>query len=79
MTPAPTNGSVREREEPLPFGGMPLGGQRNICAFLDNPQEEYRVRLPFIKEGIENPFYMPAHGFLHELRSRNPWEAAAAS
>jgi hypothetical protein len=40
-------------EEPINFAGSTLGKYRHICAFFHTPDEEYRVLLPFIKEGIE--------------------------
>jgi hypothetical protein len=30
-----------------------LGAKRHVCAFFHSPDEEYRVLLPFIKEGFE--------------------------
>jgi hypothetical protein len=30
-----------------------LVAQRYVCAFFHNPEEEYRVLLPFIKDGLE--------------------------
>lgn len=41
-----------EGEEPIRFAGLPLGGQRHICAFFHSSDEEYRVILPFIKDGF---------------------------
>jgi hypothetical protein len=38
---------------PIEIGGATLGRYRHICAFFRNPEEEYRVMLPFIKEGLE--------------------------
>jgi hypothetical protein len=38
---------------PIPFAGSRLGEARHICAFFHNPDEEYRILLPFIKEGFE--------------------------
>ena len=35
------------------FAGATLGEHRHICAFFNNPDEEYRALLPFIKEGLE--------------------------
>jgi len=32
---------------------MALGRARHVCAFFNTKDEEYRVLLPFIKEGIE--------------------------
>ena len=40
-------------EPPIRFAGSELGAKRHICAFFNSPDEEYRVLLPFIKEGIE--------------------------
>lgn len=40
-------------EEPIRFAGSTLGAYRHICAFFHSPEEEYRVLLPFIKEGFE--------------------------
>jgi len=33
-------------------GGM-LGRQRHVCAFFNTRDEEYRILLPFVKEGLE--------------------------
>src|SRR5207253_649493 len=33
--------------------GSVLGIQRHVCAFFNSPEEEYRVLLPFIKDGFE--------------------------
>jgi hypothetical protein len=51
-------GSLREpdsnkAEQPIRFAGSELGEKRHICAFFDSSDEEYRVMLPFIKEGID--------------------------
>jgi len=35
------------------FAGGDLGGQRHICAFFNNIDEEHRVLRSFIKEGLE--------------------------
>ena len=40
-------------EQPIRFAGSTLGAQRHVCAFFHSPDEEYRVLLPFIKEGFE--------------------------
>ena len=37
----------------ISFAGCQLGDVRHICAFFNNDDEEYRVLLPFIKEGFE--------------------------
>ena len=47
-------GSLRERAAAL-FGlvAQYLGPPRHICAFFNSHDEEYRVLLPFIKDGLE--------------------------
>ena len=37
--------------------GSQLHDARHICAFFNNDEEEYRILLPFIKEGLE--VYLP--------------------
>src|SRR5438093_2225570 len=46
-------GAPRESNQPIRFAGSVLGAQRHVCAFFHAPDEEYRVLLPFIKEGFE--------------------------
>jgi hypothetical protein len=38
--------------QPIHLAGSPLGEVRHICAFFANDDEEYRVLLPFIHEGL---------------------------
>jgi DcmR-like sensory protein len=39
---------------PIPFAGSQLHGRsRHVCAFFNSHDEEYRVLLPFIKDGFE--------------------------
>ena len=42
---------VTPREVSL--AGKPLERSRHVCAFFNSKDEEYRVLLPFIKEGFE--------------------------
>jgi hypothetical protein len=37
---------------PITLAGSQLGAVRHICAFFANDDEEYRVLLPFIREGL---------------------------
>jgi hypothetical protein len=37
---------------PIPFAGSQLGDVRHVCAFFNNDEEQYRVLLPFIKDGF---------------------------
>jgi len=41
-------------EQPIHFANSTLGSERHICAFFHSPEEEYRVLLPFIREGFEH-------------------------
>jgi len=38
---------------PMPFAGSQLDKPRHVCAFFNNDEEEYRVLLPFIKDGFQ--------------------------
>ena len=65
MDPANDNtkfrgGASSESNQPIRFAGSVLGAQRHVCAFFHNPDEEYRVLLPFIKDGFE--FAVDLHG-----------------
>jgi MEDS: MEthanogen/methylotroph, DcmR Sensory domain len=44
---------MNDSEQAIRFAGSTLGTKRHICAFFSSPEEEYRVLLPFIKEGLE--------------------------
>src|SRR5438270_7128398 len=43
----------RDASQPIRFAGSMLRAQRHVCAFFHNADEEYRVLLPFIKDGLE--------------------------
>lgn len=45
--------AMKDPAAPIPFAGSVLGGTRHICAFFHSDEEEYRVLLPFIKDGFE--------------------------
>jgi hypothetical protein len=38
---------------PIPFAGSQLDQTRHVCAFFNSADEEYRVLLPFIKDGFQ--------------------------
>jgi hypothetical protein len=44
---------MRASEEPIRFAGTSLARYRHVCAFFRDPDEEYKVMLPFIKDGFE--------------------------
>jgi signal transduction histidine kinase len=35
------------------LAGTQLGGGSHVCAFFDGPEDEYRMTLPFVREGLE--------------------------
>src|ERR1700679_2684871 len=37
---------------PISFAGSELAETRHVCAFFNSDDEEYRVLLPFIKDGF---------------------------
>jgi len=37
---------------PIPFAGSELGEERHVCAFFNSADEQYRVLLPFIRDGF---------------------------
>ncbi|WP_404286664.1 MEDS domain-containing protein [Microvirga sp. RSM25] len=39
--------------QPIPFAGAELTQARHVCAFFNSEDEEYRVLLPFIKDGFD--------------------------
>jgi len=47
------NVTSADKENPIRFAGSELGAHRHICGFFRNPEEEYHLLLPFIKEGFE--------------------------
>jgi hypothetical protein len=44
---------MKTNAAPIPFAGSQLGEVRHVCAFFNSANEEYRVLLPFIKDGFE--------------------------
>ena len=38
---------------PISLAGSQLGETRHVCAFFNSEDEEYRVLLPFIRDGFE--------------------------
>jgi len=60
-------------DKPMRLANTTLGKYRHICAFFRNPEEEYRVLLPFIKEGLargEKAFHIVDPTLLDEHRRR---------
>ena len=37
---------------PISLAGSQLRETRHVCAFFNNDEEEYRILLPFIKDGL---------------------------
>ncbi len=44
---------MKKNTAPIPFAGAQLDQTRHVCAFFNNDDEEYRVLLPFIKDGFQ--------------------------
>jgi len=40
-------------EKPIHFAGVNLGRHRHVCAFFENQDQEDKVIIPFLKEGID--------------------------
>jgi hypothetical protein len=43
---------MRKAVTPISLAGSELGDVRHVCAFFNSADEEYRVLLPFIKDGF---------------------------
>ena len=44
---------MKKTTAPIPFAGSQLDQTRHVCAFFNNADEEYRVLLPFIRDGFQ--------------------------
>ncbi len=44
---------MKKATQPISLAGSQLDEVRHVCAFFNSEEEEYRVLLPFIKEGFE--------------------------
>src|SRR4051812_7179798 len=44
--------SGQKHNQPMRFANATLGQHRHVCAFFHGAEEEYRVLLPFVKEGL---------------------------
>lgn len=44
---------MKKNTAPIPFAGSQLDQTRHVCAFFNSDEEEYRVLLPFIKDGFK--------------------------
>lgn len=45
--------AMKKTTPPIPFAGSQLDETRHVCAFFNSEEEEYRVLLPFIKDGFQ--------------------------
>ncbi len=43
---------MKQPLRPISLAGAQLGAVRHVCALFANDEEEYRVLLPFIREGL---------------------------
>src|SRR6202045_1391574 len=44
---------MKKTTTPISLAGSQLSESRHVCAFFNSDDEEYRVLLPFIKDGFE--------------------------
>jgi hypothetical protein len=44
---------MKKAPAPISFAGSKLDRMRHVCAFFNSMDEEYRVLLPFIKDGLD--------------------------
>jgi MEDS: MEthanogen/methylotroph, DcmR Sensory domain len=44
---------MNHARNPIPFAGSQLSESRHVCAFFNSEEEEYRVLLPFIEDGLK--------------------------
>lgn len=44
---------MSSNDSAIHLAGSQFGEQRHVCAFFHNPEEKYRVLLPFIKDGFD--------------------------
>jgi hypothetical protein len=44
---------MKKTAAPIRFAGSQLSETRHVCAFFNSDEEEYRVLLPFIKDGFD--------------------------
>jgi len=53
MNPTQDKAKSREKDnQPMRLANATLGQHRHVCAFFHGVEEEYRVLLPFVKEGL---------------------------
>jgi hypothetical protein len=45
--------AMRSATAPISIAGSYLAETRHVCAFFNNDEEEYRILLPFIKDGMK--------------------------
>lgn len=67
----------RASSEPIRLGNATLGAHRHVCAFFDSADEEYRVLLPFIQEGLQRGEKV-FHIVDSRLREEHLWRLQAA-
>ena len=48
-----TEKDADKNADPIWLGGSTLGERCHICAFFNSLDEEYRILLPFVRDGLE--------------------------
>ena len=47
---------------PISLAGSQLSETRHVCAFFNSDEEEYRILLPFIKDGLICTYHLGRFG-----------------
>jgi formate hydrogenlyase transcriptional activator len=50
---SPRSNASAKTDRPMRLASSVLGERRHVCAFFNSREDEYRVTLPFIKDGFE--------------------------
>ena len=48
-----SNKGASESMRPIYLGGSALGDRCHVCVFFNSREEQYRVLVPFVRDGLE--------------------------
>ena len=49
----PSDKCPNDKGEPVRLAGSVLGDRSHVCAFFNDHEDEYRLLLPFVRDGLE--------------------------
>ena len=67
---------------PISLVGSQLAETRHVCAFFNTDEEEYRILLPFIKDGLKSgdkAVHVLNPEFLREFRQRRAGRSSSST